>query len=300
MIRYVVPMRANIANVKVGKETVDIEFIKKHIEDHPDWHRTRLSQELCRVWNWSSPTGQLKDMSCRKLLLRLARKNQIVLPKLRRASPNALRNMAIPEVSHPTAPILSEFSALSRVQVIRVIERSCDSKLFNWLLCRYHYLGFRNAAGENIKYVVKTSDGIPLACLLFSSAAWKTAPRDQYIGWNTQQRELNLQLIANNTRFLILPWVRVPNLASHILARVAKRIRADWQEKYGHPLFLLETFVEHDRFLGTCYQAANWYKVGQTTGRTRDDRKHKIKTSLKSVWLYPLTTRFREELQNGY
>jgi len=134
--------------------------------------------------------------------------------------------------------------------------------------------------------------------LLYSSAAWRTAPRDQFIGWRNTSREQNLKHLANNTRFLILPWVRVQNLATHILAKINKRISADWLEKYGHPLFLLETFVEQQRFSGTCYQAGSWINTGQTTGRTRDDRNHKIKTAVKSVWLYPLTSRFREKLQN--
>ena len=292
-------MKTNITKIKSGSKSVDLEFINRQISDHPDWHRTRLSQELCRAWNWISPLGQLKDMACRKLLRKLARGKQIVLPELRRVSPNALRNRIVPEVKFAHDPISTDLKSLSEIELVVVIERSADSQLFSWLLFRYHYMGFRFSVGENIKYLVKTKDGVPLACLLFSSAAWKTAPRDQFIGWSLNQREQNLRFIANNTRFLILPWVSVPNLASYILAKVIKRIRLDWQKKYGHTLYLLETFVAQSRYQGTCYLAANWIKTGETTGRTRDDSKHKIKTSLKAVWLYPLTTSFRENLRNG-
>jgi len=287
-----------VATINGKKQPVDVDFIKKQIIDNPNWHRTRLSQELCKIWGWSSPTGQLKDMACRKLLLKMERKNILVLPKLRRISPNVLRNNKIPKVSCPSSPISVDIRSLMPIQVVPVIERTQDSRLFNWLLSEHHYLGFRNTVGANVKYLIKTTDGIPLACLLYSSAAWRTAPRDQFIGWRNTSREQNLKHLANNTRFLILPWVRVQNLATHILAKINKRISADWLEKYGHPLFLLETFVEQQRFSGTCYQAGSWINTGQTTGRTRDDRNHKIKTAVKSVWLYPLTSRFREKLQN--
>jgi len=149
-----------------------------------------------------------------------------------------------------------------------------------------------------MKYMVFDKNGTPLACLLFGSAAWKCAPRDSYIGWNQRARETNINLVTNNTRFLILPWVKVPHLASHILGRVIRRISSDWVAKYGHPVYLLETFVEKERFSGICYRAANWVLVGQTTGRSRNDRYSTLKVPVKEIYLYPLTTRFREVLSN--
>ncbi|MEA1922703.1 MAG: DUF4338 domain-containing protein [Pseudomonadota bacterium] len=291
-------MNEYIATINGKKQPVDVHFVKRQITDNPTWHRTRLSQELCKIWGWSSPTGQLKDMACRKLLLKMERNSLIVLPKLRRISPNALRNNKIPKVSFSSSPIAADIRSLVPIHVVLVVERSADSRLFNWLLSEYHYLGFRNTVGSNVKYLIKTADGSPLACLLYSSAAWRTASRDQFIGWSNTAREINLKFLANNTRFLILPWIRVHNLATHILAKINKRISDDWLNKYGHPLFLLETFVEQQRFQGTCYQAGSWINTGQTTGRTRDDRHRKIKTAIKSVWLYPLTSRFQEKLQN--
>ena len=293
-------MKTYRLNINGKKKFIEINFIKKQISDHPDWHRTRLSQELCKIWGWVSPLGQLKDISCRKLLLKLERQNHFELPKLRRTSPNALRNQRIPKIEHSTKLIQTDLKYVTPIQVTRVAERTDESKLFNSLLFEYHYLSFRNPIGANIKYLIKSADSQPLACLLFASAAWKTAARDQSIGWNSDIRELNLRFIANNTRFLILPWIKIPNLATHILSRVIKEIQKDWLEKYGHSLFLLETFVDQKRFLGTCYQAGNWINIGQTTGRTREDKHHNITAPIKSVWIYPLTTHFREKLNLGY
>ena len=163
-------------------------------------------------------------------------------------------------------------------------------------MARYHYLGYRGSVGQNMKYLVRTGSGAPVACLLFGSAAWKTAPRDRFIGFNASTRERYLPYLSNNMRFLILPWVSVPSLASSILSRIAKRISLDWSTKYGHPLYLLETFVDRTRFLGTSYKAANWIYVGQTQGRTRNDSHMTIRVSLKDVYLYPLTSRYQELL----
>jgi hypothetical protein len=173
---------------------------------------------------------------------------------------------------------------------------SADLRLFNCLLNRYHYLGHRNTVGENIRYLVRDCTGRPVGCALFGSAAWKCAARDAWIGWDRGRREANLGFLTNNTRFLVLPWVAVPHLASHLLATLARRIRADWQAKYGHPVHALETFVESDRFRGTCYRAANWLRLGKTQGRTRNDRNHCLRATVKDVYLYPLSPDFRREL----
>ena len=164
------------------------------------------------------------------------------------------------------------------------------------VLGRFHYLGFGGAVGENLQYVARDHQGRPLACLVFGAAAWKCQARDQFIGWSVEQRKRNLGLIANNTRFLILPWVKVPQLASWILGRVSGGLCADWQAKYGHPIALLETFVERERFVGTAYRAANWLAVGATAGRTRQDRHTCIQAPVKDIYLYPLRRSFREAL----
>jgi hypothetical protein len=241
-------------------------------------------------------------MACRTLLSKLEQRGHIILPR-RRTPGRGCRKVSIPYFPHKTAPIAGSLSDLKPVS-IQLVEACPEQSrrdadllgLFQCLLSRYHYLGFRSAVGENIKYLVFDREQNPLACLLFGSAAWKCSPRDDFIGWNAETRKANLHLVTNNMRFLILPWVRVPHLASHILGRVARHISSDWMEKYGHPIYLLETFVERDWFQGTCYQAANWVCVGQTRGRSRNDRDRTLRVPVKDIYLYPLTKRFRDSL----
>jgi hypothetical protein len=168
--------------------------------------------------------------------------------------------------------------------------------LFKFLLHRYHYLGHRNCVGQNLKYLARDRWGRPLACLLFGAAAWQAAARDQWIGWDVQQRQRYLGLLSNNARFMVLPWIQVPHLASHLLGRVAARLSADWQQKYGHSIYLLETFVEAPRFAGTCYRAAGWLRVGQTTGRTRNDDGRKPRAVPKAIYLKALCPDARQRL----
>lgn len=273
----------------------DIQLIQRLLHENPSWHRTRLSRELCHLWNWQTPRGQHKDMACRNLLLKLEAAGHITLPPRIKPAHNSRRNHTITEVAHPTLPIDACLNELRPLRIETVCHRQ-QHALFNYLLARYHYLGYSGTVGENLKYLVLDRHDHPLACLLFGSAAWKATPRDAFIGWEAQTRKRHLHLLTNNMRFLILPWVRVTHLASHILAGVAKRISADWINKYGHAIYLLETFVERDRFHGTCYQAANWVYVGQTTGRTRNDRFSRIHVPLKDIYLYPLTKNFRRAL----
>jgi len=278
-----------------GREitTDDIDLVRRLIEANPSWNRTRLSKDLCLLWNWRASNGQLKDMACRTFLSKLEQRGHIILPQ-RRTPGRGSRKVSIPYVPHKTAPIACSLSDLELVS-IHLIEEACLLQLFQCLLSHYHYLGFKSTVGENIKYIVFDRKQNLLACLLFGSAAWKCAPRDDFISWNAETRKANLYLVANNMRFLILPWVRVPHLASHILGRVARRINSDWMKKYGHPIYLLETFVERDCFHGICYQAANWVLVGQTTGRSRNGHPG-LKVPIKDIYLYPLTKRFREDL----
>ncbi len=274
----------------------DIELIRSLMKNHPDWGRTKLSEELCRKWNWCNAQGRIKDMAARTLLLKLELRGEIVLPARKRNPNNAQRNRNIPQVTCPQNPIHTLLGDLQPLQVKVVLPGSADARLFNGLLAHHHYLGHRNTVGENMRYLLIDRQERPVACLLFGAAAWHCADRDAYIGWDHPTRKRNLQGLTNNTRFLIPPWVVVPHLASHALGLITRRIRTDWMEKYGHPIHALETFVDQDRFRGTCYRAANWRHLGQTKGRTRNEKEHRIRASFKDVFLYPLTLNYAEEL----
>ena len=281
-----------------GREltNADIELIRTLLAAHPGRGRTPLSEELCRRWNWRNAQGRLKDMAARTLLLKLERTGHIRLPPRQRPSSNGLRNRRVSIAPVAPEPIRGALRDLCPLSVSVVAPGSDDLRLFNSLLAHEHYLGHRNTVGENLRYLVRDRYGRPVACALFGSAAWRCADRDAYIGWDRAARERNLQGLTNNTRFLVLPWVGVPHLASHVLGLLARRIRADWQSKYGHPVQALETFVERGRFRGSCYRAANWVCVGQTRGRTRQDRQHLLHAPLKDVWVYPLQADFRKAL----
>jgi hypothetical protein len=284
--------------VMQGREVsgAGIALIRDLLDEHPEWGRSRLSEELCLRWEWRNAQGRLKDMAARTLLLKLERSGHIRLPKRRGPSPNAFRNRRVPVVAHATDPIGGTLGDLRPLSMSVVAPGSADLRLFNGLLAGYHYLSHRNTVGENLRYLVRDRLGRPVACLLFGSAAWKCADRDAFLGWDRATRERNLQGLTNNTRYLVLPWVVVPHLASHVLGLIARRIRADWQAKYGHPVYALETFVEHDRFKGTSYRAANWLRLGATRGRTRNDREHRIRAAVKDVYFYPLSPDFRRRL----
>jgi len=275
--------------------TTDIRYIKELIAAHPRESRRRLSQKLCEAWQWKQPNGALRDMVCRGLLLMLDRAGQIELPPVKYVPHNPLARRVQP------APVLIDRTSvegrLGQFQPLEFaqVRRSGDEPLFNSLLEEHHYLGYEQPVGEHLKYLV-WAQGRPLACLAWSSAPRHIGARDRYIGWNQEVRRRNIRLIAYNTRFLILPWVRVPHLASHILGRMATKISGDWQRMYGHPIYFLETFVDPERFRGTCYRAANWVLLGQTTGRGKQSNSYVPNRSLKQVLGYPLTPRFREYL----
>jgi hypothetical protein len=275
----------------------DIQLIKQLLTEQPSWNRTRLSRELCKKWQWLRADGQhLKDMACRSLLLKLERAGYIELPPRQGPSVNGFRKSSSIEPPHSTEQLCGPLRTLVPLKITRVDPTSDDHPLFNYLLSHYHYLGHRTTVGENMGYLVRDHNNRPLACLLFGSAAWKTAPRDRFIGWDQKRREANLCSVTNNTRFLILPWVKVSHLASHILSQISRRIYDDWIKKYSHPVYLLETFVDRDRFRGTCYKAANWILTGQTKGRTRNDQDHAIQVPHKDIYVYPLIKDFRERL----
>jgi hypothetical protein len=275
---------------------VELEQVRCLLATHPEWSRYRLSRELCQVWGWRNLTGQIKDMAARTLLLKLEQRGWVTLPTRRWPSPNRMLHKQIRRLAHPTDPITGALGELQPLQILELSRSPAVGPVFDSLLQQHHYLSYTSAVGQNVKYLVRDRQGRDLACLLFGAAAWKTQGRDTFIGWTAAQRQAQLALVANNSRFLILPWVRVPHLASHILGRVARRIAADWQARYGHAVRLLETFVERDRFRGSCYRAANWICVGQTQGRTRQDRHSQIQAPVKDVWVYPLHASFRQAL----
>jgi hypothetical protein len=274
----------------------DVAFIRELIAAHPQLSRRRLSAKLCEAWHWVQPNGALRDMVCHGFLLALHRAELIVLPAPRVQVPN---NVVAHRRTHGAAPIdprplETTLAALGPLD-LRQVRRAEGEDLFGQLLAQHHYLGYCRPVGEHLKYLVFAQDR-PLACLAWSSAPHHLAPRDRFIGWSKEQRLRHLHLIAYNTRFLILPWVKVPQLASHLLSRVARVISADWQCFYHHPIHLLETFIDPGRFSGTCYRAANWRCVGRSTGRGHRTPSRRSNRSLKELWVYPLSRNFRQHL----
>jgi hypothetical protein len=278
----------------------DIEQIKKLLAEHPDWSQWKISRELCREWNWENDKGRIKDIACRSLLRKLEIRKYITLPPRRHKPAPRMKDQSYLETGQLHFPFFSDISeahTLKEAQplvITKVSPQSAEGKLFAALLAERHYLGYKGSVGEHLAYLVRDVNGGLLACFLFGAAAWKIAPRDKYIGWKDEQRKKNLKLIANNMRFLLLK--RIPHLGSHLLGRIGQRLSPDWEEKYGHPIVLLETFVERQRFTGTCYRAANWVRVGQTQGRSRNDRYSRMSVPIKDVYCYPLVRNFREAL----
>lgn len=273
----------------------DVTFIRELIARRPEASRRRLSEELCRAWQWVQPNGALRSMVCRGLMLALHRAGHIELPPVRRLNPNPLaerrRPVAVEVDRSPLVGSLRELGPLT----IRQVRRADDEPLFNALLATHHYLGYTQPVGEHLKLLVTAGDR-PVACLAFSSAPRHLGPRDRFIGWSAEARRKSIHLLAYNTRFLILPWVEVRHLASHVLGLAARVVSGEWQRLYGHPVYFLETFVDPGRFRGTCYRAANWVILGQTTGRGKDDLTHRPNRPVKDVLGYPLTPRFRQLL----
>lgn len=273
----------------------DVAFIRELIAAHPGASRRALSQKLCQAWDWRQPNGVLRDMVCRGLLLALHRAGQIELPPVRRVNPNPLARRRKPApAAVDTTPLRARLSELGPLTLVPV-RRTAQEPLFNSLLETYHSLGYTQPVGEQLKLLVYARER-PVACLAFSSAARHLGPRDRYLGWSPQARRANLHFLAYHSRFLLLPWVEVRYLASHILGRVARLLPGEWERLYGHPVYWVETFIEPGRFRGTCYRAANWVSLGLTTGRGKDDRTHRPNRPLKEVLGYPLTPRFRELL----
>jgi Druantia protein DruA len=277
----------------------DILYIRELIAAHPRASRRRLSEKLCEAWQWKQANGALRDMVCRGLLLMLDRAGQIDLPAVKFVPHNPLVRRARPEpVLIDTTPIHGPLPELLPVE-IQQVRRTADEPLFNSLVEQYHYLAYEQPVGEHLKFLVWAGyppGPRPIACLAWSSAPRHLGSRDRYIGWSAEARRRNIRFLAYNTRYLILPWVRVPHLASHILSRMTSQLSADWERMYGHPVYFAETFIDPTRFRGTCYRAANWKFLGLTTGRGKNDHTYKPNRPIKEVLGLPLTRRFRELL----
>jgi hypothetical protein len=273
----------------------DVAFLRELIAQNPALSRRRLSVKVCEAWQWVQPNGQPRDMVCRSLMLLLHRSGHIELPAKRRSPPNnaIAHQRAVQLVLYERTPITGTVASLGPLR-IELVRRREGEALFAQLLQEHHYLGYRRPVGEHLKYLVQAGER-PLACLAWSSAPLKLDLRDHFVGAPKEAYRHHLNQIAYNSRYLILPWVKVPHLASHILGRIARRISADWQELYHHPLQLLESFVDTERFQGTCYRAANWRCLGRSQGKGTKSKWYQS-CSVKELWVYPLGKRFRERL----
>jgi len=279
-----------------GREFTDTELagIRRLLVEDPKTTRWALSRLLCETLGWRKSDGGLKDMSCRVALLRMQEHGLLLLPPPCRKNGNGKRHVRRTPHAEPQPLICTPVGDLRDLR-LEIVAGKRDSLLWNEYVDRYHYLGYQPLPGAQMRYFAR-AEGRILALLGFGAAAWKTAPRDDFIGWNRVQRESRLHLIVNNARFLILPWVASKHLASKLLGLAARRLPADWLSRYGYRPVLLETFVDKRRFSGTCYQAANWLRLGDTQGRGKLDTAHAHALPVKSVWVLPLTPRFRDAL----
>ena len=287
----------NTINISTRPEITDerIADIRNLIASDATLNRTKLSRLLCEQWGWRSPVGQLKDIRCRALLRELDQKGLILLPAAQNRARIVGKRAAVAHLRHDTTPVECDLPKLLplRIEIVRQGAKLADFKSY---IDQFHYLGTDRTIGECMRYLVSSKSGTPLACLLFGSASWSCAARDRHIGWDRTQRANNLPMLTNNTRLLVFPWIRVPNLVSHALALVLKRLSADWMDKYGHGILTVETYVDTSRFRGACYQASNWQLLGQTTGRGRDGGHHEATLPLKDIYFYPLDKSYRSLL----
>lgn len=278
-------------------QQTELCWLRKLVQEHPDWSRHKITKHICSKWEWRTHAGQLKTFAARSMIDKLNQRDLLDLPPIR----VSYRRPALPPFPEgfivPVPEIIEKsLKQITPLSIHIPTKNSFEDNCVGYHLKRHHYLGFNRTVGENIKYLVRDRAGNDVACLLFGSAAWKTLPRDSFIGWDQETRQTNINFITNNTRFLILPHVRVPHLASHILGCIMRRIKQDWLNKYAHSIHMVETFVERNLFKGTCYKAANWLCVGQTKGRSRQDRYTKLSVPTKDILLYPLTKKFKQIL----
>jgi hypothetical protein len=279
-----------------GREFTPDELvcIKSLIKHNPQFTRRRLSREVCMMLEWLKPDGKLKDMSCRVAMLRMHEDGLLTLPPPTRIKQPG-RKIAFTSATDPQAPVSVSVDLLPPLHLLLVTRAT--TALWNEYIARYHYLGYTPLPGAQLRYFIYAGEQL-VALTGFGAAAWQTSPRDQFIGWNHEQRKKNLYLITNNARFLILPWIQSKNLASKILALSARQLPCDWEKRYSIRPVLLESFVEKKRVTGTCYRAANWKLCGQTKGRGKLGPAGKMSVPIKEIWVYPLDKKFRSILKN--
>jgi hypothetical protein len=273
----------------------DVGFIRELIAAHPAASRRALSKKLCEAWRWVQPNGTLRDMVCRGLMLELHRRGRIELPPVRKLPlNNVVRREAPGRVEVDTTLIRACLRALRPLE-FRQVRWTAEESTFAALIEEHHYLGYTRPVGAHLKYIIY-SGSRPVACFAWSSAPRHLGPRDRFIGWSAEARRRNIRGVAYNSRYLILPWVHVEHLASHLLGRMVRMLPGEWERAYGHPVYFAETFVDAERFRGTCYRAANWIFLGHTTGRGKNDQTHRANRPLKEVLGYPLAHDFRKRL----
>lgn len=260
----------------------------------PSAHRREIARQTCETLGWKAADGRLKEMSCRVALLRLSRLGLIQLPPPRGSNGNGRLRTFTSTIQPPAVPMTCGAGQWSHLH-LRMVKTRADSRLWNEAIGRFHYLGFTPLCGAQIRYLIEADEGL-LGAMGYAASAWKIKPRDEWIGWTTEQRETRLPLVVNHSRFLIFPWVKSKNLASKVLALSARTLASDWRQRYGFEPVLLETFVERNRFQGTCYRAANWTYLGDTQGRGKLDRRMEFALPVKGIYVYPLRTDFRSVL----
>jgi len=291
-------MKINIVYHNRNIKTEDVANIKELIANNPDKSRRYISQELCRQWNWRQENGALKDMLCRGLLLKLQSDGLISLPAKKFCPNNPFLNRKVPKpIKVDQTPIEGDLHKIKPIE-FRSVRRCNHEKVYNALMQEYHYLGYKQHVGEHFKYIAFHKDR-PIGCIGWTSVLWYMGCRDRFIGWDAETRQKNLNLIAYNHRLLILPWIRIKNLASYLLGLSTRIIPRDWNNFYNHPIYFVETFVDTSRYKGTCYRASNWICLGNTSGRGKKAPTKKATQPIKSVWGYPLSKDFREELCAG-
>lgn len=278
----------------IGPE--DLRLIQQLIEQEGEQGRSYISSRLCEIWDWRQANGRFRQIACRDLLRRLEARGLIELPaRLRAARRAGYRNRTATPQRLDCSPLTGRLGEFRRQLRTQLVEDSQPLALYRGLVGTYHYLGYQQATGAQLRYIAYFQDR-PIACLSFGPAAWKIGPRDQFIGWSVEARHQNLPWVVNNDRFVILPWVQINGLASFLLGRVVRQLCCDWKRVYGHDLVLVETFVERERFAGCAYAAAGWICAGQTRGRGRNDRAREKSAPVKTIWLYPLRADFRTRL----
>ena len=273
----------------------DLKFIQAVVHEHWEKGRTHISRVLCQKWNWVQPSGRLKDMACRELLLTLHRNSLLDYPPPKFTPHN--KRKIVTKIKVDTTPVFCKVTELEPVTV-KMVRHTKLEPLYDSLIEQYHYLGYVQIVGNHLKYMAFAGD-TPVACIGWGSAAWAVQSREEFIGWTKPVKNKNLHFVINNTRFLVLPWVTVKCLASKVMAMNIRRISADWLKVYNYPLYMLETFVEQSRFKGTCYKASNWIKVGETKGTSKKGHKHLKHGNIKDVYLYPLDKNFKRLLRDG-